>query len=62
MCSHRLRDEDTAFALCVFTAFVTKPAHLLAPRYHNVVPVRRGVRETLVIELWQGGSGVAGRR
>lgn len=30
-------------------------------KYHNVTPVARGVRRSLVMELWQGGVGHEGR-
>jgi predicted 2-oxoglutarate/Fe(II)-dependent dioxygenase YbiX len=31
-------------------------------KFHNVLPVTRGTRRSMVIELWQGGnSGYTGR-
>jgi len=33
----------------------------LSHKYHNITPVTRGVRRSLVMELWQGGIGHAGR-
>lgn len=30
-------------------------------KYHNITPVTKGVRRSLVIELWEGGTGHAGR-
>lgn len=33
----------------------------LSHKYHNITPLMRGMRKSLVIELWQGGTGHAGR-
>lgn len=33
----------------------------LSHKFHNIVPLTRGVRKSLVIELWQGGVGHKGR-
>ena len=33
----------------------------LSHKYHNIVPLTRGVRKSLVVELWQGGVGHEGR-
>ena len=33
----------------------------LSHKYHNIVPLTRGVRKSLVMELWQGGVGHQGR-
>jgi hypothetical protein len=30
-------------------------------KYHNITPITRGIRKSLVIELWQGGCGHMGR-
>mmetsp|Transcript_13683 Transcript_13683/g.25476 ORF Transcript_13683/g.25476 Transcript_13683/m.25476 type:complete len:322 (+) Transcript_13683:134-1099(+) len=33
----------------------------LSHKYHNIVPLTKGVRKSLVMELWQGGVGHEGR-
>lgn len=33
----------------------------LSHKFHNIVPLSKGIRRSLVIELWQGGDGHAGR-
>lgn len=33
----------------------------LSHKYHNIVPLTKGVRKSLVMELWQGGVGHSGR-
>ena len=33
----------------------------LSHKYHNITPITRGTRRSLVIELWQGGVGHLGR-
>jgi hypothetical protein len=33
----------------------------LSHKYHNIVPLTRGVRKSLVMELWEGGVGHEGR-
>jgi tetratricopeptide (TPR) repeat protein len=33
----------------------------LSHKFHNIVPLTKGVRRSLVMELWQGGDGHAGR-
>jgi hypothetical protein len=57
----------------VFRTFECDDAHLdhpmsqgdvicfLSHKYHNVVALTRGIRKSMVIELWQGGIGHEGR-
>lgn len=33
----------------------------ISHKYHNITPLTRGVRKSMVIELWQGGIGHTGR-
>jgi len=68
-----LNDPTTDFDGGVFRtheADGTQREHRLAPgdclclvshKYHNVTPVTRGTRRSLVVELWEGGSRLHGR-
>ena len=68
-----LADPERQFDGGVFRTFEPGGVHLehamglgdviafVSHKYHNVTPVTRGARRSLVIELWQGGESHAGR-
>ena len=68
-----LLSEVDDFEGGTFRTYETDNSHLEHPmeqgdvicfishKYHNIVPVTRGVRRSFVMELWQGGLGHMGR-
>lgn len=68
-----LLSESSDFDGGVFRTFEPDDRHLEHPmqqgdvicfpshKFHNITPLTRGVRRSLVVELWQGGVGQAGR-